>query len=216
MAKIREKIRGRIRKLRSEAGFSLTEMLATTLIMSMVAAITAAGIPTAKTAYEKTILTANAEILLSTVVTGLTDELGTAWDVHDDGAGRIIYYSADTGAGTQLRYNETTHAIEKLDYAPIEGVTPTSIINPVSNAEHAGLSWQPMVTDAASAKKLYAKYDSATVTKGKVTITGLAVCKKDSDTIMAKYGNKDEIDLIIETETAPGVPAEQTEDGGEG
>ena len=67
-----------LRKLQSRAAFTLAEVLVAILIMLMVSGIMAAGIPAAKNAYYEVITASNAEILLSTTVTALRNELGTA------------------------------------------------------------------------------------------------------------------------------------------
>ncbi|MBQ8110358.1 MAG: hypothetical protein IJ124_09400 [Clostridia bacterium] len=91
------------RKLKSASGFTLAETMLAVLIMLLVATIMANGIPVAQSAYEKVVLSANAQSLLSTTITTLRDELGTAWDVVlDDDKKGISFYSADTGARTRI------------------------------------------------------------------------------------------------------------------
>lgn len=84
------------RKLKSCKGFTLAETLLAVLILLLVSVIVANGMPAATDAYRKTVLSANAQSLMSTTVAALRDELGTAWDVSvtDD---TITYYSAETG-----------------------------------------------------------------------------------------------------------------------
>ena len=83
-------------KLKSCKGFTLAETLLAILILLLVSVIVANGMPAATDAYRKTVLSANAQSLMSTTVAALRDELGTAWDVSvtDD---TITYYSAETG-----------------------------------------------------------------------------------------------------------------------
>ena len=69
------------KKINTKCGFTLAETLLAVLIMLMVSAIVVSGIPAAKNAYEKVVLASNAEVLLSTTVSTLRNELGMAQDV---------------------------------------------------------------------------------------------------------------------------------------
>ena len=97
-----------VNKLKRRGGFSLAETLVAILILLLVSAIVAAGVPVARNAYEKVVLSANAQTLLSSAVSALRDELGTAWDVRvEDSATKtsgawLTYYSSSTGARTKL------------------------------------------------------------------------------------------------------------------
>ena len=73
-------VRKKGKKIRDAHGFTLAETLLAVLILLMVSGIVAAGIPVAKKAYEKVVLAADAQLLLSTTVAELRDEIGTAWD----------------------------------------------------------------------------------------------------------------------------------------
>ncbi len=90
-----------IRKLRNRAGFTLAETLLTVLILLLVSILLMTGVPTAINAYNRVVLTANAQVLLSTAVDELRDEIGTAWDVTVSEKA-ISYYSGDTGAMSVL------------------------------------------------------------------------------------------------------------------
>ena len=72
-------------KLKRESGFTLAETLMAVLILLMVSAVVATGIPAAANAYNKAVDAANAHVLLSTMVTALRDELGMAKEVEVDG-----------------------------------------------------------------------------------------------------------------------------------
>ena len=62
------------RKHHAIHGFTLAETLLAVLILLMVSSIVAAGIPSARRAYEKVVLASNAEVLLSTTITTLRHE----------------------------------------------------------------------------------------------------------------------------------------------
>ena len=104
------------KKLNSRAGFTLAETLLAVLILLLVSTIVATGMPVARTAYEKVVLTSNAETLLTTAVSALRNELGTAWKVESTANG-VTYFSASTGARAELSIDSKTHTITLLDYA---------------------------------------------------------------------------------------------------
>ena len=82
-------------------GFTLAETLLAILILLMVSTIVATGIPAAKNAYEKVVLASNAEVLLSTTMSELRNELGTARDV--DATNNVITYrNSYTGSESKL------------------------------------------------------------------------------------------------------------------
>ena len=67
---------------RGRSGFTIAETLVAVLILLMVSSVVAAGIPAAKSAFEKVVVGANAEILLSTSVASLRDQLAARFP-HD-------------------------------------------------------------------------------------------------------------------------------------
>lgn len=62
-------------KIAEKTGFSLTELLTTTLILSLVTATIASSIPGAIRAYRTVVDVANANILLTSTITKLRSEL---------------------------------------------------------------------------------------------------------------------------------------------
>ena len=84
------------RKLHSQGGFTLTELFATIVILLLVAGIVAGGVPAAARAYEQVVDGANAQLLLSTTMTVLRDELSQATWV-DDSEGSSVTTTDDTG-----------------------------------------------------------------------------------------------------------------------
>lgn len=64
------------------AGFTLTEMLVTTLILVLVSTLMATGIPAAIDTYQKVVMTSNAQMALSTTLSELRGELGLATRVE--------------------------------------------------------------------------------------------------------------------------------------
>jgi len=102
------------KKMKSQAGFTLAETLLAVLILLLVSTIVATGMPVARTAYEKVVLTSNADTLLATAVSALRNELGTAWKVESIENG-VTYFSASTGTRAELIVEKS--AIKLLDYA---------------------------------------------------------------------------------------------------
>ena len=89
-------------KQRRSAGFSLAETLLAVIILLLVSGIVAAGMPAAKTAYEKVVLASNAEVMLSSAESALREELGTAWGIQLEGERKVTYYSAVTGTRSSM------------------------------------------------------------------------------------------------------------------
>ena len=103
------------KKLNSRVGFTLAETMLAVLILLLVSMIVANGMPVARTAYEKVVLTSNAETLLTTAVSALRNELGTAWKVEPRTGGGVTYFNASTGSRSELYVESNT--IKILDYA---------------------------------------------------------------------------------------------------
>lgn len=88
------------------AGFTLTEMLVTTLILALVSTLMATGIPVAIDTYQKVVKTSNAQLALSTTVSIVKNELGLATDVQvvgDESDPKIYYYSLNEGCWISIK-----------------------------------------------------------------------------------------------------------------
>ena len=105
-------------RLQNQAGLTLVEILVVVLILMMATLVVAAGVPVAVNAYDRVVDTGNAQVLLSTSVVRLREELCTATGISRDGD-TISYTNADGNAAT----------IEMVDYNPASdnypGVTLT-------------------------------------------------------------------------------------------
>lgn len=154
-------------KLRGNGGFTLAETLLAILILLMVSAIVATGIPVAKNAYDKVVVAANAEVLLSTAITSLRNELGTAQDVHAEGD-RITYYNPGRGSSSRIFIPQEDGAVKRIlfqryyfdpeDFDMDDDVVP--------NAE---------LFVPASTEDLYVTFTSVSYSGGIVTFSGLSV-----------------------------------------
>ena len=156
------------KKTRKNAGFSLGETLIAILILLMVSAIVAGAIPTASHVYAKTVDAANAQVLLSTTMTVLRDELGTATDVEKTDSTTLTYnkgsrsiaYTEDP-AGIWLRY--------KRKDAESNDVTESLLL----------------VSQKAATKDMVVSYTGVTVTEETITFSGLQVTKAGYEKALA-------------------------------
>lgn len=179
-------------------GFSLVEMLATMLILLMVSSIVAAGIPSAVQVYKKVTRTANAEMLLSTSVSVLRDQLGTASDITVSADNTITYLSDDTNCYSKIYLNPSGSADSHLNSLMLQEYILPEAITGESAGDGAGTGTggetntdyiRPLVSNAAATKDLYITYGSVSYTsnpinpieKGIVKIENLRVCLKTSD-----------------------------------
>ena len=150
-------------RLRNRSGFSLAEVLIVVLILALVTAIAAEGIPTALRAYDRAVTAANAQALMNTAMTKLRNELGTASDVTVDGT--TVSYTVADGSHSQLRLTDGTDGIMLQEY--------------IGLSEDSQYTHR-LVSQAASNQNLYVKYDSVEGDlKGVVTFTNLAVYRVD-------------------------------------
>lgn len=90
-----------MKKIISTAGASLSETLVTVLLLSIILSAVVSGIPALMSAYRKVRLKAEAQTLLATAVTAVTDELRYAEQVtYADSS--YTFYSAKRHATVQL------------------------------------------------------------------------------------------------------------------
>ena len=126
------------RKLHSNKAFTLAETLLAVLILLMVSAIVATGIPVARNAYEKVVLASNAEVLLSTTISTLRNELGTAMDVDIPGGTtdnnvksgtEITYYNSARGSSSKISMASGGTDIQFQRYYSADGSDPVNLIS---------------------------------------------------------------------------------------
>ena len=172
-------------KKNNRKGFSLTELLAAVLILSMVSAVVAGGIPVAKDAYEKITLSANAQVLLSTAISTLRNELSTASEI------RFVD-----------KENKPDPNGEYLEYYNSSIKNYCTIDNDNTNKD-AYLTWysrssskirRRLVSSGKLDDELYVVFSSIAYNDGIITITGLRVVNSNSSKVYAKMreqGNAD-------------------------
>ncbi len=153
-------------KLRSRGGFTLAEMLTAVLIMLLLTAIVAGGLPVAQKVYIDVTDAANAQVLLSTTITELTDELASSRAVVV-GAGNVLQ-KFESGLGLWSEVSSETNGITLVEYSGIPGSLGSS---------RSTL----LVTAKAATKNLVSSFDSITFSGGVFTVTNLRVQKDGSD-----------------------------------
>lgn len=166
------------KKIRGNSGFTLAETLLVVLILLLVSTIVATGMPAAKSAYEKIVVAANAQVLMSTTATALRDELGTAWDVKldDSDSTAVSYNSSDTGAKSKL-YLKGDGKIYIQEYVD------NDYLNTLGGT---GVGKERLlVTNKAATEELVVTYESITTDSEtdptSVVITGLVVNNKEGN-----------------------------------
>ncbi len=154
--------------MRTNAGFTLTEMLIALLITVMVTAIVAAGIPVAVNSYTRIVTSANAQILLSTTMTCLRDELGTASHIKiEDG---VISYTNSHGAKSAIYIGEDN---DPRIYVHVN----------TDNTQTGGYKY-PLVSREASDNKLHVTYVINGYSGGVLTFTDITV-KNGDETLVS-------------------------------
>lgn len=160
------------RKLKSRSGFTLAETLLAVLILLLVSTIVANGIPVARNVYNNVIIGANAQVLLSTSITALRNELDTARD---------ITIGSDEKTITYFNANPSIQAYSKIS---LDGSPATIKIDPyISSVDKCTpllrSEQRDLVTNSASNKNLYISYEK--VIREKDATTG-----DDTDIIVFK------------------------------
>lgn len=172
------------KKIRGSRGFTLVEALTAILIMLMASSIVVAGIPAARSAYEKVVIASNAEVLLSTTITALRNELGTAAEIANDKDN-----SGNANEKTLLYLNRQTGVFSKI-YTDTEGKQPVVMLQryidpdgkPKSNAPEP----RQLISKEASTADLYVTYDKVSFDEnsGIITFTDLSVVRISTGAVL--------------------------------
>lgn len=99
---------------RASRGFSLAETLVALLIVTMLTALVANGIPIAKRTFESVRDKSNAQVALSTTTAALRNELGLALDAQQDGG--VWYYQDASGAWVHIEAADDGSTLLKKYY----------------------------------------------------------------------------------------------------
>lgn len=168
-------------KIFNGSGMTVLETLMSMFILMMVTAVVAAGIPAAVQAYSKVLDSANAQLLISTAMTKLRDQLEAADEIvvsqeldDDDnpfGELTIITYKTNNGK-SRIYLDSESHAVRLWEY--------------IDNSAVADKTNRLLVSRKASNDNLYLTYTSISNDASKtITFHGLVVKKDDTDQILA-------------------------------
>jgi len=157
-------------KLKKRGGFSLTELLISVLILALVSAVVATGVPAAVGAFKKVVEKANAQLLLTTATHALRNELDMASDVEVSPDGLTISFISNKNYEREI-----TSGSEGIQVRYTNG---GSYANLVSEEAASGLIVQ--FTGA-----VYNKDDST------ITIKGLNVTNNEG-TVLASIGKSED------------------------
>lgn len=163
----------------SNRGFTLAETLLAVLILLLVSTIVATGIPAARNAYEKVVLASNAEVLLSTSISSLRNELGTAKILSTDSNNKYIVYE-----------NNVRGVPTRVFLAPVDllraGSPNTIWIKPEVGTLTPNTEPIRLVSKEASTGDLYVTYEKVVFSNGIVTFTNLGVKRESSNEWLTK------------------------------
>ena len=155
------------KKIGGSKGFTLAEVLVALLILLMVTSVVAMGVPLAANAYNKVTRAANAQVFLSTTVTRLRNELGTASDVTVSGT--TVTYTSSNGSTSRIFVSSTGEpGIYLREYA--------DLVSDNDNFQHL------LVAKEASGSDMYSTYGGIAYAGGVVPVTDLRVIS-GSDTV---------------------------------
>ncbi|MBQ7603976.1 MAG: type II secretion system protein [Clostridia bacterium] len=156
------------KKLKSKAGMTLGEVLVAVIILLLMTAIVAGGIPVAHRAYVDVVDAGNAEVLLSTTLNVIRRELSSATRVHTAG-GKIYFLSGETGFWTEIRNGgETDDGTDNLVFVRYHGVPGD--FDSVTTVT-------PLVTDQAATTPLRSSITGIAYSGGVFVVTGVSVTR---------------------------------------
>lgn len=163
-------------KLNNSSAFTLAETLVAILILLMVSSVVAAGIPAAANAYKKVVRASNAEVLLSTTISALRNELGTARILEKPSGTNIKYYNATSGIASMIFVDDDDNTIKYQQYIKTEFST-----NEENGDDGDKSVAQPLVSSGLATDNLTVVYSSIAYDKNKniITVSGLKVKDKN-------------------------------------
>ena len=160
-------------KIAEKTGFSLTELLATTLILSLVTATIASSIPGAIRAYRTVVDVANANILLTSTITKLRSELTGASEIKISSDNKTVDYTNGKGVLCRIEFVESNDKSKGIYYYEFKGAD--------NKREDNNPSGYLLVSQEAASKKMYVKGSVDKDANGDLQFIGLSVYKDDQD-----------------------------------
>lgn len=172
------KMRGIIKK---KNGFSLVEMLMAMLILMMAASIVVGGVPIAQMVLSKIVDTANAQVLMTTTMIRLRDEIGKATELSSDERTGIITYANADGRRSAIGYWDGSPSELWDGSSDVQGI----YIREFYGFDRGSSDTYLLVSNAASNKNLYVDYsvhNPYNSSDGVFTISNLTVKKRNDPT----------------------------------
>lgn len=176
-----------VNKLRQTSAFTLAEALVATIIMLLVTSIMVAGIPAAIRAYDNVVIASNAEVLMSTAMAELRNELSTARDISVSD-NEIVFYNENAGFTSKIYCAKPASGGDVKDimyqryYAAAGNNNEDSLIDPYTGPGE-GTDADKLVSEAASDKrhKLHVQYEGVSYdpADGYIKFTNIKVTRKD-------------------------------------
>ena len=169
-------------KIAGKTGFSLTELLTTTLILSLVTATIAASIPGAINAYRTVVDVANANILLTSTITKLRSELTGASEIK-------IYNNGKTEGSNKANtvdYTNGKGVLCRIEFVESKGIyysefIGTDIIGTDIKKENVPDVRYLLVSQEAASKDMYVQGSVEKDDNGDLQFTDLSVYKDGRD-----------------------------------
>ena len=168
--------------MRKSKGFSLSETLLAILILLLATSVVTAGMPAAASALTKAVDAAHAQVLLSTTMTAIRDELSTAKTIEDPNGATTIKYKDCNGIRSIITVEDDGIYLTKANGYVVEA-TPLTTTGTTANA-----SKRLLVSDKAATSNMYASFTSADG-ESIIIISGLKVIKGDN--VVANLGDSD-------------------------
>ena len=151
-----------VNKIKQNVGFTFVELLTALLIVVMLSAVVAAGIPTAWRTYTTAVDSANAQVALTTTTTALRSELSMATEVEV--VGNEVHYYTSEGYQAKLTNPGNGQIGLQVTYGSGEAARSFSLIPDASTNASVDAN-NPM----------HVGYDSVSIANGVITFNGLTV-----------------------------------------
>ena len=186
-----------LHKLNKRQGFSLTEMLATVLIMGFVGIIITTGAATVQRVYRKVVAHANAQTALTTTITLMKDQLAFADpESIGDGSGT----GAFSGASQTLSFQNLNSGEQTITLNPGSGTGTANrgftLTYTAGNGTGTSSTTLPLLSDSAITSDLCVCFDgtdsgfSWDPATQVITVTNLVAKDTRTDTVQARASFK--------------------------
>ena len=182
-----------LHKLNKRQGFSLTEMLATVLIMGFVGIILTTGAATVQRVYRKVVAHANAQTALTTTITLMKDQLAFA-DPESVGNG------SETGTGfgnsQTIVFKNLNSGEQTITLNPGTANRGFTLTYTAGNGTGTSSTTLPLLSDSAITSDLCVCFDgtdsgfSWDPTTKVITVTNLVAKDTRTDTVQARASFK--------------------------